>query len=346
MDKFKAAILVESCQPLIIDEIESNKLQFGQVKVEMICSGICGAQINEIDAIKGPDKFLPHLMGHEGVGTVIEIGDGVSKVKKGDRVVLHWRKSKGIESNFPSFNWNGAKVGAGLVTAFNEYSIVSENRITKISHSVHPPLAALLGCSTTTALGIMSRELKFEIGQSILITGAGGLGLSLAQAAKMVSANPIVLIDKYAEKENLALNNGADYFFSTDIDTLSSKLPTLIGSKGFDICIDTTGNVELINHLFGLLNNSGKLLLVGQPNVKDKLVVTKPLDFFSDKMIFASDGGLTNPDIDIPRYVRLIESNKINIQPIITHNFDLCDINEGIKVMRSGKAGRVIINNN
>ena len=89
MDKFKAAILVESGQPLVIDEIESNKLQFGQVKVEMICSGICGAQINEIDAIKGPDKFLPHLMGHEGVGTVIEIGDGVSKVKKGDRVVLH-----------------------------------------------------------------------------------------------------------------------------------------------------------------------------------------------------------------------------------------------------------------
>ena len=91
MNKFKAAILVQTSQPLVVDTIESQKLNFGQVKIEMICSGICGAQINEIDAIRGPDKFLPHLMGHEGVGTVIEIGEGVSKVKKGDRVVLHWK---------------------------------------------------------------------------------------------------------------------------------------------------------------------------------------------------------------------------------------------------------------
>lgn len=345
MSKFKAAILVETSKPLVVDQIQSHNLDFGQIKVEMICSGICGAQINEIDAIKGPDKFLPHLMGHEGVGTVVEVGDGVHKVEKGDRVVLHWRKSSGLESHFPIFNWKDKKVGAGLVTTFNEYSIVSENRITKISKQIHPPLAALLGCSTTTALGIVSRELNLEIGQSVLIAGSGGLGLSLAQAAKMVSANPIVLIDKNKNKKDLSLKNGADHFFATNNDNLNSDLTNVIGSNGFDICIDTTGNVDIISHLFDSLAKKGKLLLVGQPNIKNELRIKRPLEFFSDKSIFASDGGLTNPDTDIPRYVRLIESDKINIQPIITHTFKLDDINKGIDAMRAGTAGRIIIEN-
>ena len=190
-----------------------------------------------------------------------------------------------------------------------------------------------MGCSTTTALGIISRELKFEIGQSVLIAGAGGLGLSLAQAARMVSANPIVLIDKYTNKKELALKNGADNFFETN-NVLQDNLNNTIGSNGFDICIDTTGNVDIINDLFEALDKRGTLLLVGQPNVNKELLIKKPLQFFSDKKIFASDGGLTNPDIDIPRYVRLIEADKINIQPIITHTFDLHDINKGIDIMQ------------
>ena len=107
MNKFKAAILVQTSQPLVVDTIESQKLNFGQVKIEMICSGICGAQINEIDAIKGPDKYLPHLLGHEGSGIVEKVGKGVTRVKKGDHVVLHWRKSAGIQSLPAKYLWNG-----------------------------------------------------------------------------------------------------------------------------------------------------------------------------------------------------------------------------------------------
>ena len=94
----KAAILAENKQPLIIDDITlPNNLEFGQVLVDVHYSGICGAQINEIDAAKGPDKFLPHLLGHEGSGVVKEIGPGVSTVNEGDHVVLHWRPSGGIQ---------------------------------------------------------------------------------------------------------------------------------------------------------------------------------------------------------------------------------------------------------
>ena len=124
----KSAILVESKKPLVVADIDlPNKLEFGQILVKIYYSGICGAQINEIDAVKGPDKYLPHLLGHEGSGIVEKIGDGVTRIKPGDHVVLHWRPSSGIQSSTATYSWNGKKVNAGWVTKFNEKTIVSED---------------------------------------------------------------------------------------------------------------------------------------------------------------------------------------------------------------------------
>ena len=98
----KSAILIESKKPLEVADVDlPDKLEFGQVLVKVFYSGLCGAQLNEIDATKGTDKFLPHLLGHEGSGIVEKTGEGVSTVKVGDHVVMHWRKSKGIQSNTP-----------------------------------------------------------------------------------------------------------------------------------------------------------------------------------------------------------------------------------------------------
>ena len=113
----KAAILVQNKKPLVIDEVELPKeLGFGQVLVKILYSGICGSQLNEIDATKGPDKYLPHLLGHEGSGIVEKIGEGVTRVKKGDQVVLHWRKSAGIECEPPKYKWKGKKLNSGKNT--------------------------------------------------------------------------------------------------------------------------------------------------------------------------------------------------------------------------------------
>src|SRR5271156_5980727 len=131
--KMKAAILTELRAPLVITEINlPPKLEVGQVLVKVHYSGICGSQLGEIDGAKGEDKYLPHLLGHEGSGIVLAIGPGVRHVKPEDKVVLHWRKGLGIESETPSYDWNGRKVNAGWIATFNEYAIVSENRITRI----------------------------------------------------------------------------------------------------------------------------------------------------------------------------------------------------------------------
>src|SRR3990167_4306537 len=112
----KAAILVEQKKPLVIDDITlPDKLEYGQVLVRVISSGICGSQIGEIEGVKGVDKFLPHLLGHEGGGVIEKIGAGVTKVKKGDHVVMHWRKGVGIESATPQYKWDNRVVNAGWV---------------------------------------------------------------------------------------------------------------------------------------------------------------------------------------------------------------------------------------
>src|SRR5882724_1196943 len=127
----QAAILAESRKPLVVDEIAlPEALDVGQVLVKVLHTSICGAQINEIEAAKGPDKFLPHLLGHEASALVVETGPGVTRVKSSDTVVLHWRPSQGIQCQPPSYRWRGETLNAGWVTTFNEYAVISENRTT------------------------------------------------------------------------------------------------------------------------------------------------------------------------------------------------------------------------
>ena len=159
--KVKAAILVEQKKPLIIDDITlPENLEAGQVLVKLYSSGICGSQIGEIDGVKGHDPWLPHLLGHEGVGVVIECGAGVQHVKKDDKVILHWRPSKGIQAQTAKYRWNNKIVNSGWVTTFNEMAVVSENRLTpfhsdKIYHN-----ASLFGCAITTAFGVVTNDAK------------------------------------------------------------------------------------------------------------------------------------------------------------------------------------------
>src|SRR5215471_11937841 len=129
----RAAILAQSREPLVVEEIDlPAALDAGQVLVKVLHTTICGAQINEIDAVKGPDKFLPHLLGHEAAARVVEIGPGVTHVKPGDTVVLHWRPSRGIQSRTPAYTWSGRKLNAGWLTTFNDHAVISENRMTAI----------------------------------------------------------------------------------------------------------------------------------------------------------------------------------------------------------------------
>ena len=295
----KAAILVESKKPLIITDIDlPTKLGFGQVLVRVCYSGICGSQINEIDAAKEPDKFLPHLLGHEGSGIVEKIGEGVTTVKTGDHVVLHWRKSSGMESVTPKYLWKGKKLNAGKITTFNEKAIVSENRLTVIPSSFEMRNATLFGCAVTSGFGIVNNDAKIKIGQSVLIFGVGGIGLNVAQASSMVSAYPIVGIDIHKHKIDMGKKFGLTHGLTADSNNLNKEIYNIIGEKGADVTVDTTGNTKVIEQAYELTASDGKTILGGVP--KNKITIySLPLHF--KKILTGSHGGDSVPDLEIPR---------------------------------------------
>ncbi len=343
----KAAVLRKLKSDLSIEDLELPRLEYGQILVEVHSSGICGRQIQEIMGYKGEDKFLPHLLGHEGGGIVKDIGPGVNKCKKGDHVVLHWRKSKGIESNFPVYKNESGFVGGGLVTTFNSQSIVSENRLTVVPKSLNFDFASLLGCSLTTALGLINNEAKLKIGESILIVGAGSVGMSLVQASKLVSGYPIIS----ADISDIKLANSMKIGATDTINLLdkninfSEECKKICGSKGIDVIVETTGIPSLINTSYEMLSENGRLIMVGQPKKGEDIILKSASDNFKGKKIFDSQGGQTNPDIDIINYIKLIENNRIDLDKIITKRIKLDDINQAIEEIKNNKiTGKCIIN--
>jgi S-(hydroxymethyl)glutathione dehydrogenase/alcohol dehydrogenase len=340
----KSAILVQSKKPLVVADVElPADLKFGQVLVKIYYSGICGAQINEIDAVKGPDKFLPHLLGHEGSGIVEKVGEGVTTVKNGDHVVLHWRPSSGIQSSPAKYHWNGKQLNAGWVTTFNEKAIVSENRLTVIPKDFDLRTAALFGCAITSGFGAVNNDAQVQIGQSVLIFGIGGMGLSIAYASSLVSAYPIIGVDLHKDKLEMAKHFGLTHGILANSNNLEKDLIKILDNKSPDVVFETTGITKIMEYAYELTPNDGKTIFVGVPNEKIS-IYTLPLAF--DKKLAASHGGSSIPDKDIPRYIRLIKNKKINLEKFITHEFSLSEINQAIDLFRSGKAGRIILNIN
>lgn len=340
--KAKAAILAQSREPLIVDEIElPETLDVGQVLVKVLYTTICGAQLNEIAAAKGPDKFLPHLLGHEASAKVLEIGPGVSNIKPGDTVVLHWRPSLGIQCKPASYKWRGKALNAGWVTTFNDYAVISENRMTPIPADYDLKVAPLLGCAVTTAAGVINNDAKVKIGESVVVFGVGGVGLNVVQFAHLAGANPIVAIDLVDAKLAMAKARGATHTINAaTTKDIPAAIKDIVGPKGPDKVIETTGVKQVIEQAYELTHADGTCVLVGVPSEKVS-IYTLPIHF--NKVLTGSHGGDAAPHIDIPRLIRLAKAGRLSFDGIITHEYPLDEINAALDVVRSGNAGRVVL---
>lgn len=348
---FQAAILEKLNTPFFIHKLEIPRdLSVGQVLVRVYYSGICGAQLNEQTGVKGNDKYLPHTVGHEGGCKVVATGPGVRNVRPGDHAVIHWRKGIGIDAQFPQY-WCpelNKYVGGGAATTWNEYAAVSENRLTKINKDIPLDIAALLGCAVTTGLGVCSNDVNIHIGESVLVTGCGGVGLNVLQGASLGGAYPIIGLDINESKLRQALIFGATHVINSHGKSLSdlvAEVKKIVGSAGVDNTIDTTGRPEVIEFGWETVHASGVLCLVGQIK-HDQQLALQTLPMHQGKTIIGSDGGKTNPTVDIPRYLRLLQAGRLNLRGLITHETSLQDINTTLDLIRSGKANRCIIKMN
>lgn len=341
--KTPAAILVETRQPLVIDEVELPALGHGQVLVEIKATRICGSQLGEIDAVKGPDKWLPHLLGHEGGGQVREIGPGVKHVRVGDHVVLHWRPGAGLEGQpSPKYKWGSKTVNAGNITTFQRYAVISENRMTPVPADLSDDICCLLADTLTTGFGVITRDAKIEIGESVVVIGAGGIGLGVILGAKLAGAYPIIACDLYHHKLEVAKRYGATHVINTREQPLTATVKEILNGASPDAVVDGTGRPAVIEEAFALTAPKGRCVIFGvMPHDLRLSLNTLPLHF--GKVLTGSEGGQSRPAQDIPRLIRMIRGGAFDPTGMISHRCKLEDVNAAIAKMRSGESIHTLI---
>lgn len=342
--KSKAAILIELNKPLEIEEVDILPLMPGQVLVQMKASGVCGAQLQEISGQKGNGKFLPHLMGHEGCGVVVERGTGVTSVKEGDTVIVHWMKGEGMESSFPQYKFKDKIITSGKCNTFATYAVVSENRVTAVGNNTYDKTNALLGCALSTAAGVVNKEAQVKIGESVLVIGCGGLGLSIIQCSRIVGAGKMIGVDISAEKKYRVQLNGANF---VDSDAFCLNNNQFIKDYGkFDYVFDTTGSSAIFECGFRSLSDKGKYFLVGQPRPGINYTIPNAFSLFDGvgKTIKATQGGQIVPQDDLPRYANFFAINpQFSYDALVSDEFQFEKINTAIKLLQTNAQGRIML---
>lgn len=346
MKTFKAAILTAHHAPLELVELGHEPTDHsgktcapGQVRCDVLMAGICGAQLGEINGTKNADAPVPRLLGHEGCGIIREVGIGVNTQLLGKKCVMHWRKGDGPFSYLPArYNYGSSKIGTlggGDIVTFTESAVVSANRVTPVPDNVPDEVCALMGCSLSTALGTIEQEAKLRFGETVLIIGAGGVGANLILAACAAGAGHVTVVDKDDSKNKLAFACGANVFQSL----------TGIQGRRYDVIIDTTGSVEVLENTIPLLSGTGRYIMLGQtkPNESFRIIGAVNRFYGEGSRLIWSQGGGFKPTEMIPRYIALYRAGRLNLDAVVTHRVGLENVNKGFDLVRSGNAGRVLV---
>jgi S-(hydroxymethyl)glutathione dehydrogenase/alcohol dehydrogenase len=340
--KTTAALLVQTGAPLVLAEIDIPALKPGQVLVEIAYSGACGTQVMEWRGDKGEDKWLPHCLGHEGTGTVLEAGSAVTKVKAGDKVVLSWIKGSGIEAGGAVYGWGEKKVNAGGVTTFQRHAVVSENRLTPLPAGLPMDVAVLLGCAAPTGMGAVYNVLKAQPGDSVAVFGTGGVGLHAVMASALVGAMPVIAIDPNPTRRALAPLYGATHVIDpTGIDVLAGIRK--IAPQGVDIAVESSGVPAAMEQAVNATRQQGgRAVVIGNARHGATLSLN-PAVFNQGKSLMGTWGGDSIPDRDYGRFARLLGAGRFPVRDLLSKPYALEQADQALSDLASGKIGRPLI---
>jgi S-(hydroxymethyl)glutathione dehydrogenase/alcohol dehydrogenase len=339
--KTRAAVLVELGRPLEIAEIELPALKAGQVLVQVEHSGVCHTQLLEARGGRGPDAYLPHLLGHEGAGVVRELGAGVTKVKPGDAVVLSWMKGSGADVPGAVYRWGERKVNAGGMTTFQRLSVVSENRLTPRPAALGAREAALLGCALPTGFGMIYNVLKLEKGRTLAVFGAGGIGLCAVAAARAAGAGLVVVVDPRADRRAAARSLGATHELAPG-PALADELKTL-APGGFDAAVEASGNPAAMSAALACVRpRGGAAVVAGNARAGEKLMVD-PRELNLGKRLLGTWGGDNEPDRDFPRWAARLGEARVDLSALLAAPYPLARVNEALDDLESGRALRPLL---
>ncbi|MDJ0652421.1 MAG: zinc-binding dehydrogenase [Simkaniaceae bacterium] len=336
----RAAILVETKHPLVVDKIKIPELGSGQVLVKIKYSGVCHTQLLEVGGHRGEDPFLPHCLGHEGSGIVEDIGKDVNKVKTGDHVILSWIKGSGANVPGTVYEWNGKKVNAGAITTFNDYAVISENRLTVIPKEFPLKKAALLGCAVPTGLGTIFNTAKPTPGESLAVFGCGGIGLCAVQGAAIAGCVPIIAIDIHEQKLEKAKQMGAKHVIHAKKQDPVEALKDLCA---LDYAIEASGSpVAMRQAVQSVRPQGGLAVIIGNAHHGTEFSID-PKEFNKGKKILGTWGGDNDPDIHYPRYCNLSQHGQLDLETLTTKTYSLDHIDQALEDLKQGAVLRPLI---
>jgi S-(hydroxymethyl)glutathione dehydrogenase/alcohol dehydrogenase len=340
--KTTAAVLVELGKPLEMGDLEIPSLKPGQVLVEIAYSGVCHTQVLEARGHRGPDRFLPHGLGHEGSGFVREVGAGVTKVKVGDPVILSWIKGSGGDIPGTTYRWGSRVVNSGAITTFAHHAVISENRLTVIPAGMSLRHAALVGCAVPTGAGVVFNTAKPSPGQGLVVFGVGGIGSCAVAAAALAGCAPVVAVDVRTEKLVLATRLGASHTINAgEGDPVEAVLRICPG--GIDYAIEATGLPAVMRQALACVRSQGgTTVVIGNAHFGNKLEID-PRELNQGKRLLGTWGGDNVPDRDYPRYCRLIVSGKMDVEPLLARSYALADVNAALEALERGEAARPLL---
>jgi S-(hydroxymethyl)glutathione dehydrogenase/alcohol dehydrogenase len=340
--KTEAAILVETGKPLVLAELEVPALKPGQVLVEIVYSGACGTQVMEAQGLKGEDKWLPHCLGHEGTGIVLETGVAATKVGADDKVVLSWIKGAGVEAGGCVYHWGERKVNAGAVTTFQRHAVVSENRLTPLPQGLAMDVATLLGCAAPTGMGAVFNVLQVKAGDAVAIFGVGGIGLNACMAASFAGAMPVIGVDLSPARRDLAMRCGATHVIDAAVEDVIAAIKK-IAPAGVDLAVEATGAPQVMADAINATRaQGGRAVVIGNARHGATLSLN-PSVFNQGKSLLGTWGGDSVPDRDYARFGRLLGSGRFPLREVLSKPYRLSEADQALKDLAQGKVGRPLI---
>jgi S-(hydroxymethyl)glutathione dehydrogenase / alcohol dehydrogenase len=356
----KAAVCHEFGKPLVIEEIEISRPQNNEVKIRLASTAICHSDIH---VIRGDMPVtLPMVPGHESAGYVEEVGTNVSATKVGDPVIVSSLANCGqcryclnglphLCQTFPMdiegrlHDKQGRNVvQMSKVAGFAEYTLVHESQVVKIPADMPLDRAALLSCGVMTGFGAVVNRAQVKALESVMVLGAGGVGLNTIQGASFAGAYPIIAVDVLDNKLEAARIFGATHTINARSEQSLNIVQKITSGAGMDYVFVTGGGAAAVNQGYSMLARRGTLVLIALPEAKEAPVFPFLPDFIGgEKRIIGSFYGSCKLRIDIPHLVDLYQAGRLKLDELITKRYPLQQINEAISSVERGEALRNVI---
>jgi S-(hydroxymethyl)glutathione dehydrogenase/alcohol dehydrogenase len=363
----KAAVLYEVGKPLVIEEVELDEPQANEVLIKLEAVGVCHT---DLSFMKGEVPVpVPVVVGHEGCGIVEKVGPGVTSLQPGDKVITMVSFSCGkcnfcakgqptrcveninimMMAELPFFAGKRIHKGDQYMSqlfglgSFAEKCVVHERSCVKVRQDAPSDVVCLLGCGVTTGIGSAINNAQIKPGDSVVVYGVGGVGLSAVMGAKLAGATNIIAVARSQNKLDMARELGADHVINpNEVEDPSAKVKELTGGMGADVAIEAAGVAAVMMQAFASIHSSGVCVISGMAPLTEVLTIM-PFELLLGKTIKGTVQGEIIGSVDVPKYVDMYMAGKLPIDKLITRSFSLDQVNEAFEALENKQVLRSVI---